>query len=102
MAARFPRGKQPEFPVYCIGTIKLSDLICSISSTHGTITTVRLEARLYFQGAMIGHIAALRITRSRPFCNVIVREKKTSDWIVKTGNATLSVAQRIPAGLCEI
>ena len=27
MAARFPQGKQPEFPVHCIGTRKISNLI---------------------------------------------------------------------------
>ena len=27
MSARFPQGKQPEFPMHCIGTRKLSDLI---------------------------------------------------------------------------
>ena len=29
MPARFPRGKQPEFPVHCSGTRKLSNLIYS-------------------------------------------------------------------------
>ena len=27
MAARFPQGKQPEFPMHCIGTRKLSNLM---------------------------------------------------------------------------
>ena len=30
MAARFPRGKQPKFPVHCIGTIKLSKSVHSV------------------------------------------------------------------------
>ena len=32
MAARFPQGKQPKFPVHCIGTRKLSDLIYRMES----------------------------------------------------------------------
>ena len=41
MAARFPRGKQPEFPVHCTGTRKLSNIISFetsvFSASHGFI-----------------------------------------------------------------
>ena len=34
MAARFPRGKLPEFPVFCTGTRKLS---CIIFTARGLV-----------------------------------------------------------------
>ena len=41
MAALFPWGKQPEFPVHCIGTKKLSNLI--YPNVHTALTTINYE-----------------------------------------------------------
>ena len=39
-AVTSPRGKQPEFPMHCIGTRKLSNLILSNLKTHNMCENV--------------------------------------------------------------
>ena len=54
MAACFPRGKQPEFPVRCIGTRKLSNLIylsiLQILSSLDIIIPMHLLLRIFKLG----------------------------------------------------
>ena len=54
MATRFPREKQSEFPVHCIGTRKLSNIITVVVLQILAIQVARTMASLERKAAVFG------------------------------------------------